>query len=619
MRAFPLVVVFCLSPQDPPEQRFDRPERILPHEFTQVRGFRELSDGRALISDRLDEKLVVADFTAGTVKVIGRTGAGPAEYRMPGGVHFWPGDSSLVFDEGNARLFIVGPDLKIHRSFSAQRAGTPYTIYPRGVDRAGRIYFEMPAWAVGPPGRAAGRFCDGGATRLSAPTGLRPVARIRGSRPLPPGPKMRPSIPFVSFAPEDVWQVTPDGVLGIARSKDYHVEWVGSGPVRAGRPVPFRTERVTRADKIEQARRFTANASIGGKGSGANAPRRQARLRPACSPIPLSTKMADHDAFAETLPPFAARVPRISPEGVMWVERAQHAGQPTRFDLFDQTGNRVGRAVLPAGRRLLGLGRGTLYLVATDEFGDRAGRTVSEVAWVLSSGGSGSVWCCACALCHCASRGGPGTGGGDIARGAGDGGGARSQCRPGAGKSPECRHRCSRRQEPVSALAERRQHWRQLVQRGPQRYVNHHNQLMDGNTKSQTLTFGLSSDVDLFTGFRRGGDVKAANAREEAAGASLDESVSRSALETAGDFFSALAEPRAGRGAAAERGPRPAAALDRGRQVPDPLGQCRGLAPRGGAARRGAAQPGIGRGVARALRGVSRAAARIHGPDRGDR
>jgi hypothetical protein len=368
MRAFPLALVLCLSPQDPPEQRFDRPDRVLSHEFTQVRGFRELADGRALISDRLDEKLVVADFTAGTVKVIGRTGAGPAEYRMPGGVHFWPGDSSLVFDEGNARLFVVGPDLKIHRSFSAQRAGTPYTIYPRGVDRMGRIYFEIPAWAVGPPEAEPAESVTV-ARLIVRGDRLEPVARVRGSKPLPPGPKMRPSIPFVSFAPEDVWQVTPDGVLGIARSKDYHVEWLGNGPVRAGRPVPFKVERVTRADKIEQARRFTANSSIGGKGSGANAPT-------AASPTPASmltdsslNEMADHDAFAETLPPFAARVPRIAPEGVMWVERAQHAGQPARFDIFDQTGNRIGRAVLPAGRRLLGLGRGTLYLVATDDSG----------------------------------------------------------------------------------------------------------------------------------------------------------------------------------------------------------------------------------------------------------
>jgi hypothetical protein len=54
---------------------------------------------------------------------------------------------------------------------------------------------------------------------------------------------------------------------------------------------------------------------------------------------------------------------------VLRVERAQHAGQPPRYDLFDQNGNRIGRAVLPAGRRLLGLGRGTLYLIATDETG----------------------------------------------------------------------------------------------------------------------------------------------------------------------------------------------------------------------------------------------------------
>lgn len=367
MRALPLAVVLCLAPQEPTEQRFDRPERTLPHEFTQVRGFRELPDGRALISDRLDETLVVADFTTGTVKVIGRTGAGPAEYRMPGGVHFWPGDSSLVFDEGNARLFIVGPDLKIHRSFSAQRAGTPYTINPRGVDRMGRIYFEVPAWAAGPN---APRTDSVSVARLDVRADrLEPVARILGSRALPPGPKMRPSIPFVSFAPEDVWQVTTEGVLGIARSKDYHVEWLGNGPVRAGRPVPFKTERVTRADKIAQAHRFTANSSIGGKGSGANAPT-------AASPTPASmltdsslNEMADHDAFAETLPPFAARAPRISPEGVMWVERAQHAGESARFDLFDQSGNRIGRAVLPPGRRLLGLGRGTLYLIATDESG----------------------------------------------------------------------------------------------------------------------------------------------------------------------------------------------------------------------------------------------------------
>jgi outer membrane protein len=76
---------------------------------------------------------------------------------------------------------------------------------------------------------------------------------------------------------------------------------------------------------------------------------------------------------------------------------------------------------------------------------------------------------------------------------------------------------------------------------GPDRFDPITNQLVSGNTRSQSLSMGISSDVDLFTGFRRGGDVKAANAREEGAGASVDESMARSALETSGDFFSALA------------------------------------------------------------------------------
>jgi hypothetical protein len=368
MRALPLAMVLWLAPQDPPEQRFERPDRILPHEFTQVRGFRELPDGRVLVSDRLDEKLLLADFTRGTTTPIGRTGAGPAEYRLPGVIHSWPGDSSLVFDEGNARLFIVGPDFKIHRSFSARRAGTPYTIYPRGTDRSGRIYFEIPAWAAGRPGDPPAESVS--VARLDVRGDrLETVARVLGSKPLPPGPRMRPSIPFVTFAPQDVWQVSPEGALGIVRSSNYHLEWHGDGPVRAGRPVPFTREKVTRADRMEAARTFTVNSGIGGKASGANAPS-------AMSPVPASmltdssiAEMADHDAFAETLPPFAARVPRLAPEGVLWVERAQHAGQPARFDLFDRNGQRIGRAILPAGRRLLGLGRGTLYLIATDDTG----------------------------------------------------------------------------------------------------------------------------------------------------------------------------------------------------------------------------------------------------------
>ena len=55
------------------------PDKTFPIDFTQIRGVRELADGRVIVSDRLDKGVVVADFTRGTMVKIGRTGSGPAE------------------------------------------------------------------------------------------------------------------------------------------------------------------------------------------------------------------------------------------------------------------------------------------------------------------------------------------------------------------------------------------------------------------------------------------------------------------------------------------------------------------------------------------------------------
>ena len=66
------------------------PEKTFPEDFTQIRGVRELSDGRVIVSDRLDKGVVVADFTRGTMLKIGRTGSGPAEYRLPTGLSAMP-------------------------------------------------------------------------------------------------------------------------------------------------------------------------------------------------------------------------------------------------------------------------------------------------------------------------------------------------------------------------------------------------------------------------------------------------------------------------------------------------------------------------------------------------
>jgi outer membrane protein TolC len=49
-------------------------------------------------------------------------------------------------------------------------------------------------------------------------------------------------------------------------------------------------------------------------------------------------------------------------------------------------------------------------------------------------------------------------------------------------------------------------------QEGPPRVNSSTGELVGGNTSSQNLNFGLNASWDLFTGFRRGADSRAAHA-----------------------------------------------------------------------------------------------------------
>jgi outer membrane protein len=66
-------------------------------------------------------------------------------------------------------------------------------------------------------------------------------------------------------------------------------------------------------------------------------------------------------------------------------------------------------------------------------------------------------------------------------------------------------------------------------------------QITGGNTSNRSLSTGLSASLDLFTGFRRGADLRAARAGEEAADASFIDARFQQALTTTSQFLDALA------------------------------------------------------------------------------
>jgi hypothetical protein len=363
-----LSFLLALAAQQPAspvrEIRLGGPPATLPHDFTQIRAVRELPDGRILVSDRLEPAVYAADLRTGKLSLIGREGSGPEEYRLPSTLLPLPGDSTLVADEGNSRFLIIGPGLRIQRSFSTQQRGMVYSPWPRATDTQGRLYFQVPAWAAGPEG-----FADESVhvARLDLRSGkVDTLARVK--RPTEPARKY--GLPYVGFDAQDVWQATADGRIALVRSQRYQVEWrEPDGRITSGPPVEFTVVPVTERDRIDYMRNFLENAGVGGRGSGSTSPTGISATPDEMLAPERVKEMAAQNPFAKTKPPFTDLTPRIGADRTLWVERSLAAGAPRAFDVFDPAGRLMLRVILPAGRRLISVGRAGVYLAAVGSEG----------------------------------------------------------------------------------------------------------------------------------------------------------------------------------------------------------------------------------------------------------
>jgi len=76
----------------------------------------------------------------------------------------------------------------------------------------------------------------------------------------------------------------------------------------------------------------------------------------------------DQYTWPDVKPPFyGGRIP-VDPEDRAWVRRQVEAGEPSTYDVFDESGDRLGTVLLDSGKRVVGFGRGKVYVVAYDEF-----------------------------------------------------------------------------------------------------------------------------------------------------------------------------------------------------------------------------------------------------------
>jgi hypothetical protein len=323
----------------------------LDHEFTRIKSGRELANGTLLLVDDREKQILVADFGQNTVRRIGRSGAGPGEYREPGRVHCAPGDSSLIEDRQLARWLILKGETIVREEPVMPRFD--YIPMLSGGDRFGRVLDIRPlryGQSSGLPRLPIHSHAESPLVIVDNRGSARrdTLARIRGAfrgvkrimKPIAPG---RAPIPWIVNNPldfEDQAILFCDGWIAIVRADPYTVEWYsrdGSRVVRDALPfvrvVVDARERAV-ATRTEHQDIFTPD---------------------------------ELPAWPEFVPPFPDDALFTLADGRLAVRRTATARSPRPiYDIVDRRGQLSERLELSEGEAVVAFGLRYVYIVRTD-------------------------------------------------------------------------------------------------------------------------------------------------------------------------------------------------------------------------------------------------------------
>jgi len=333
-----------------------------PEEFTAVFSVRELSDGRVLVSDNRENRIVVLDFSKVTAKPVGRTGRGPNEFTRASLLFALGGDSTLLSDIGARRLLLLSRDSIVVTVPPDDPAVTALRGSANGADALGnllvrreRIVEDAPTFQTSE--RDSSEFI------LIARSGMRQDTIARG-RPLirrmdqsrnAKGEITSMSIMQVGvLGHEDGGLLFPDGWFAIARHGPFRVDWrspSGAWTKGAALPVP-----VIRVDARERAAFMERNAANYNP--------------PPNTPAQFVLKPPTPSDFPAVVPPFPPGLGALlaGPDGALIIRRNKSADFPAwNYFFVDRQGKLIGELALPANETLVGAGPRTLYIAVKDE------------------------------------------------------------------------------------------------------------------------------------------------------------------------------------------------------------------------------------------------------------
>lgn len=331
------------------------PNAALPADFTRVTAVRELADGRVLVVDAGERKLLVADFAKGTATPLGREGQGPGEYRSLGSLYPLANDSTLLVDILGGRWLLLARDSIVQTVGGDTPALRNGARIPAGADARGAVIATraMGMGGAAPAPTAMPRMDSTHLLRIARATGRADTVADLASRPAriaSRGTADRVTAVEITSNPlaaGDVAVLFADGTIAVARVNPYRVDWIApDGALTKGAPLPFTRLSVTTREREAVLRR---EAEQNGR-----------------APRPVES-VAD---WPEILPPFLAGAVLPAPDGRLWIRRTPSAADPaTRYDVIARTGALASRVSLPPNEHVIGFGRNTVYTVQTDPDG----------------------------------------------------------------------------------------------------------------------------------------------------------------------------------------------------------------------------------------------------------
>lgn len=357
----------------PAERPLSTPDATFRDPFTTVSGVRELRDGRVLVADGRDGTLQLIDLRSGASTPAGRRGAGPGEWGAPTRLHAMPGDSTIMEDVPNGRFLLFTPDGRPGPTFRIAEGSPAASASLIGVDPRGNLIMSRERYGATEAAGTAGMV---DLLRYDRTTGrtetiaqlVMPRGERSGARSLSGG--MLQMFTNLPLAPRDAAAVHPDAGVAIVRATGYRVEWLRADGQRVpGPPGPAPRIRITSAEQEAFLRaqirpgRIMVSGPFPGAASGGAAP-----VVPKMSATELRALTDPDMTWPAEKPPFQTNGVLAAPNARVWVLRSRAHDDPIpRYDVFDADGRVVQHVVLRANSRVVGFGRGSVFVARTDD------------------------------------------------------------------------------------------------------------------------------------------------------------------------------------------------------------------------------------------------------------